>query len=88
MLTGGAAKLTCARELAGRMLAKQGRVGQPVRLTGLADAKGGPAFSTCAGLLTYSQISPLEAAGADDGAESAMPRGQFRRFGRWLKENF
>ena len=88
VLTGGAAQLNGARELAARMLDKQVRVGQPVRLTGLADATGGPAFSTCAGLLAYSQISPLEAAGADDGADTGIPRGQFRRFSRWLKENF
>lgn len=88
VLTGGAAQLNGARELAARMLDKQVRVGQPVRLTGLAEATGGPAFSTCAGLLAYSQISPLDAAGSDDGDEAAMPRGQIRRFGRWLKENF
>ena len=88
VLTGGASQLNGARELAARMLDKQVRVGQPIRLTGLAEATGGPAFSTCAGLLTYSQISPLEAAGAEDDAEGGSPGGQFRRFGRWLKENF
>jgi cell division protein FtsA len=64
------------------------RVGQPLRVSGLAEATGGPAFSTCAGLLIYSQISPLETAGVDDDAASAAPRGHIRRFGRWLKENF
>ena len=70
------------------MLDKQVRVGQPIRLTGLAEATGGPAFSTCAGLLTYAQISPLESAGSDNDAENATGRGQIFRFGRWLKENF
>ncbi|MBX3488633.1 cell division protein FtsA [Parvibaculum sp.] len=88
VLTGGASQLNGARELAARMLDKQVRVGQPIRLTGLAEATGGPAFSTCAGLLTYSQISPLEAAGAEDEADNGAPGGQLRRFGRWLKENF
>ena len=88
VLTGGASQLNGARELAARMLDKQVRVGQPIRLTGLAEATGGPAFSTCAGLLTYSQISPLEAAGAEGEVENGAPGGQFRRFGRWLKENF
>jgi cell division protein FtsA len=88
VLTGGASQLNGARELASRMLDKQVRIGQPIRLTGLAEATGGPAFSTCAGLLTYSQISPLETAGAESEAEGGTGRGQFRKFGRWLKENF
>jgi cell division protein FtsA len=88
VLTGGAAQLNGARELASRMLDKQVRVGHPLRVTGLADATGGPAFSTCAGLLTDSQISPLETAGAGDEDEAAQSRGHIRRFGRWLKENF
>ena len=87
VLTGGASQLNGARELTSRILDKQVRIGQPIRLTGLAEATGGPAFSTCAGLLTYSQISPLETAGADV-ADSGASRGQLRKFGRWLKENF
>ncbi len=88
VLTGGASQMNGARELAGRMLDKQVRVGQPLRLTGLAEATGGPAFATCAGLLTYSQISPLEMAGADGEAEGGARTGGLRKFGRWLKENF
>lgn len=88
VLTGGASQMNGARELASRMLDKQVRVGQPIRLTGLAEATGGPAFSTCAGLLTYAQISPFESAGSDGDAENATGRGQLFRFGRWLKENF
>lgn len=88
VLTGGASQMNGARELAGRMLDKQVRVGQPLRLTGLAEATGGPAFATCAGLLTYSQISPLEMAGADGEAEGRARTGGLRKFGRWLKENF
>jgi len=88
VLTGGASQMNGARELASRMLDKQVRVGQPIRLTGLAEATGGPAFSTCAGLLTYAQISPFESAGSDSEAENATGRGQIFRFGRWLKDNF
>ncbi len=88
VLTGGASQMNGARELASRMLDKQVRVGQPIRLTGLAEATGGPAFSTCAGLLTYSQISPLEAAGGEGEGEGAAGRGGLRKFSRWLKENF
>ncbi|MDR3498149.1 MAG: cell division protein FtsA [Parvibaculum sp.] len=88
VLTGGASQLNGARELASRMLDKQVRIGQPIRLTGLAEATGGPAFSTCAGLLTYAQISPLETAGAEGEGDGGAGRGQFRKFSRWLKENF
>lgn len=87
VLTGGASQLNGARELAARMLDKQVRVGQPIRIAGLADATGGPAFSACAGLLSYSQMSPLEAAAHDPDGEAA-PRGHIRKLGRWLKENF
>ncbi|MGB5947801.1 MAG: cell division protein FtsA [Parvibaculum sp.] len=88
VLTGGASQMNGARELAHRILDKQVRVGQPIRLTGLAEATGGPAFATCAGLLTYSQISPLEAAGADGDEEANGRPGGLRKFSRWLRENF
>lgn len=70
------------------MLDKQVRVGQPIRLTGLAEATGGPAFSACAGLLTYSLFSPMETAGGDGEADGGAGRGQFAKIGRWLRENF
>ncbi|HMM14863.1 MAG TPA: cell division protein FtsA [Parvibaculum sp.] len=88
VLTGGASQMNGARELAHRILDKQVRVGQPIRLTGLAEATGGPAFATCAGLLTYSQISPLETAGADGDEEANGRPGGLRKFSRWLRENF
>ncbi len=87
VLTGGAAQLTGAREHVARILGKQVRIGQPVRYLGLADATGGPAFSAAAGLVSYSQLAPLaySAEPATDGPETI---GQWRRIGRWLKENF
>ncbi len=88
VLTGGASQLNGARELASRILDKQVRIGQPIRVMGLAESTGGPAFSTCAGLLSYFQMSPLEASGADDEGGSRGSRNQFSKFGRWLKENF
>lgn len=87
VLTGGASQLNGARERASRILDKQVRIGAPIRLTGLADATRGPAFATCAGLLSYSQVSPLDSSSMEAEREVAMG-GQFRRIGRWLKENF
>src|SRR5205823_90451 len=52
-LTGGACQLQGARELAALILDKQVRVGRPQQVTGLAEATGGPAFSTTVGLLHF-----------------------------------
>src|SRR5262249_13557504 len=53
VLTGGACQLPGVRELAGLILDKQIRIGRPLRVKGLAEATGGPAFSTCVGLLHF-----------------------------------
>jgi len=87
VLTGGASQLHGVRELASRVLDKQVRIGRPVAIQGLAEATGGPAFATCAGLLIY---------GAHGYAESLKPldepsheaRAGLARIGRWFKQNF
>jgi len=87
VLTGGASQLQGARELAAIVLDKQVRMGRPIRLAGLSDQTGGPAFSTCAGLVSYALNQNAEAlrpAAAPEG-EAA---GWFGRFGLWLRENF
>ncbi len=61
VLTGGASQLPGVRELAGRILDARVRMGQPNNVTGLADATQGPAFSACAGLLSYAVSAPIEA---------------------------
>ncbi len=85
VLTGGASQLQGLRDLAGRLLGKQVRLGRPLGLTGLAEATAGPAFSTCAGLLAYAVRrrveAPVEGLGAPE--ESG---GRFGRIGRWLRE--
>jgi cell division protein FtsA len=88
VLTGGASQLDGVTESAAQILNKQVRSGRPVRVSGLAEATGGPAFSACAGLLTYA----LRAQGhgvqpsAKQGGESEHSR--FSRLGMWLRENF
>lgn len=87
VLTGGASQLQGVRELAARILDKQVRLGRPIRVGGLAEATGGPAFSACAGLLSYAQ---------QQGAERMIrlpepeptPSGAIARIGRWLRTNF
>jgi cell division protein FtsA len=54
VLTGGACQLGGARELAGRILNKQVRLGRPTVLRGMPDSVSGPASATAAGLLAWS----------------------------------
>lgn len=91
VLTGGASQLQGVQELAAGVLDKQVRRGRPLRISGLAEATGGPAFATCAGLLTYAVSKHVDAPMGSlaprlrDGEE---PAGLFGRFGVWLRENF
>ncbi|RMF11467.1 MAG: cell division protein FtsA [Alphaproteobacteria bacterium] len=85
VLTGGASQLPGVRELAGRILDKRVRMGQPTNVSGLADATQGPAFSTCAGLLSYAVAAPVE---AYERPAPMVPKGRLAQVGRWLRENF
>jgi cell division protein FtsA len=87
VLTGGASQLGGVRELAALVLDKQVRMGRPIRVHGLADATGGPAFTTAAGLLTYALQAEPETM-KPTRPEGDLSAGLFGRFGIWLKENF
>jgi cell division protein FtsA len=90
VLTGGASQMTGARELAARMFDKNVRLARPFRLTGAADVAGGPAFSTCAGLLRYALVGPAEAIITDldsTGSKKRKTSGALK-ISRWLKMNF
>jgi cell division protein FtsA len=85
VITGGGSQLQGVRELAARLLDKQVRLGRPIRISGLAEAAGGPAFSTCAGLLRLAvkePLAPIRDIELDTGS------GRLGRIGRWLKANF
>src|SRR5271168_1328277 len=87
VLTGGAAQLHGAREFAGLILDKQVRMGRPQRIAGRAEATGGPAFATTAGLLHFALSERAEVSGAR--RRPAGPRGGvLGRLGHWLKDNF
>src|SRR5216684_3179142 len=87
VLTGGASQLPGARELAGLILDKQIRIGRPPRVAGLAEATGGPAFSTGIGLLHFAMSERAET--PRQARASIAPRaGLMGRVGHWLKENF
>ncbi|MCC7275188.1 MAG: cell division protein FtsA [Alphaproteobacteria bacterium] len=87
VLTGGASQLPGVRELAGQVLDKQVRLGRPIRISGLAEATGGPAFSVCAGLLHYALTQRAEEPVPTRAAKSAR-RGYVGRLGTWLRDNF
>lgn len=53
VLTGGASQLAGLCDIAQLILDKQVRLGRPHHVRGLAEATGGPAFATAAGLLLY-----------------------------------
>lgn len=92
VLTGGASQLNGARETAARILSKQVRLGRPAKLVGLAEAAGGAAFSTCAGLALWAANRTGEA--LEDGeAEDDLPAKSYGTYGlagitRWFRENF
>src|SRR5215469_2657707 len=87
VLTGGACQLHGARELAALILDKQVRIGRPLRVSGLAEATGGTAFSTAVGLLHFALSERAEVPRAGRGL-ATEPTGFFGRFGHWLRENF
>ncbi|HYM03724.1 MAG TPA: cell division protein FtsA [Stellaceae bacterium] len=87
VLTGGACQLPGTRELAGLILDKQIRIGRPLRIEGLAEATGGPAFSTSAGLVHFA-LSERAEAPRQGRALTEEPGGLFVRFGHWIRENF
>jgi cell division protein FtsA len=87
VLTGGACQLSGARELAALVLDKQVRMGRPIRTGGLAEATGGPAFATAAGLLAYAAAGQIEAPRPTRSTREE-PNGLFGRIGHWLRENF
>ncbi len=85
VLTGGASQLNGVRELAATVLDKQVRLGRPIRIQGLSDQTGGPAFAVCAGLISYAlgpQENPRLVAAANPAAN-----GWVGRVGLWLREN-
>jgi cell division protein FtsA len=87
VLTGGTAQLAGLRDLAQRVLEKQVRIGRPIRLKGLAESTGGPAFAAAAGLIAYAGQERNEALRPAISTE-AVPRGRLAGLARWIRDNF
>ena len=84
VLTGGACQLAGVREMAGRMLGKQIRLGRPSALRGLPDSASGPAFATAAGLLAWAAGEGRSMQDVD--LEAERPAGWIRRIVNFLKD--
>jgi len=84
VLTGGACQLAGARDLAGRILNKQVRLGRPSALRGLPDSATGPAFATAAGLLAWTAGEGRTMRDVD--LEVDRPTGLLRRIVNFLRE--
>ena len=69
VLTGGGCQLAGARELAGRVLNKQVRLGRPRTFAGLPAASAGPDYATALGLLMAGATMPPETLNPDLAAE-------------------
>jgi cell division protein FtsA len=88
VLTGGGAQLTGIRELTHQILGRQVRIGQPKNVTGLAEATSGPAFATCAGLISFAQQQEPEREHALVSRNLVAGVWRLGRLGRWLRDNF
>lgn len=86
VLTGGASQLQGVRDLAAQILDKQVRLGRPIRIHGLAEATGGPAFATCAGMLAHAVGTRSDSCLAAYGLWEE-PSGLVGRLGHWIREN-
>lgn len=76
VLTGGACQLAGVRELAGRVLNKQVRIGRPQSFPGLPAASLGPDYATAVGLLVAGASMPPEALNPDLASEPEQRAGK------------
>ena len=95
VLTGGAAQLPGAAELAARVLSKQVRLGRPEGLANMGDAVSGPAFAAVAGAIlretkgaTEAISGPPVVSSSGDGPRLDAGAKGPRAVLRWLAESF
>lgn len=85
VLTGGACQLAGLREMAGRMLNRQVRLGKPHTVRGLPDSASGPAFATATGLLHWAAGEGRTMHDMD--LEAERPVGLLRRLVNFLRDH-
>ncbi|RYJ04319.1 MAG: cell division protein FtsA [Acetobacteraceae bacterium] len=84
VLTGGASQLVGVRELAGRVLERQVRLGRPHPVRGMPETASGPAFAAPLGLLAWGAGEGRPLLDLLPGLD--RPSGRFRRFVNWLRD--
>ena len=87
VLTGGGANLHGVAELAGKVMGKRARIGEPAGVLGLDQQMADPGFASVVGLLRY---AAEDAAAVDIAQLAAVASGQsvIGRLGAWFKEHF
>jgi cell division protein FtsA len=92
ILTGGASQLPGLCDIGQLILDKQIRLGKPRNIKGLAEATGGPAFSTAVGLLLYAAEHAEEIPAVSTSHGFALPGPLnlpiLQKVTHWLKENW
>ncbi len=86
VLTGGASQLSGMRDIAGKILDKQVRLGRPVRLSGLPESLTGPEFSNVAGLIIYAMWHANET--PSEIFRIVEPGSLWERLKLWFMENW
>lgn len=92
ILTGGASQLPGLCDIGQLILDKQIRLGKPRNIKGLAEATGGPAFSTAIGMLIYAaeHADEIPVKAQTPGFSLPLPFGGpiVQKVTHWLKENW
>lgn len=85
VLTGGGSQISGLTDLASSILDKQVRVGKPLQNFGLPKSMAGPAFSVCAGLVSYAHLEKSE----QDLSNQMMtdPNSWTGKISSWLRDN-
>jgi len=86
VLTGGASLMPNVHDLAQRILSRQVRCAQALKIKGLPDATSGPAFAVSMGLIKYYAERPHEM--PMEIASYADSRSLVDRFKGWFQENW
>lgn len=86
VLTGGGSLMPNVQDLAQRILSKQVRCSQTLKVKGLPDATSGPGFAVSMGLIKYYSERPHEM--PMEIASYADSRSVVEKFKSWFKENW
>lgn len=87
VLTGGASQIPGLERLAARILGQQVRLGRPLRIPGLPQARTGPGFSAAVGLCLFA-AHPQDEWWDFEVPADHYPARSLKRAVRWFKDNW